>query len=204
MSNCTRHISGGTHVRVGIGQDLPVEPGQPTTIDLSRPVLDVGVTGRSCQYIAGGAVIVGGVEVACTPVTYRSETRITMTTTRDSPFFHYQLLSGVLCLLNVGLHGRSREIAGSVCVNRYNVQSIAGQPIGLHGLSQPGLSAGQDKDLRGMSSLEILRSHGATHAAVVSELTLDRPRTVTLPAADGSPFTARTSSHKPTIADDPQ
>ena len=142
MSNCAGHISGGTHVRVGIGQDLPVEPGQPSTVDLSRPVLDVGVTGRGCQYIAGGAVVVGGVEVACTPVTYRSETRISISTTRNSPFFHYQLLSRVLCLLDVWLHGRGREIAGSVGVDRYNVQSVAGQPIGLHGLSQPGLSAG--------------------------------------------------------------
>lgn len=72
---------------------------------------------------------------------------VATTMAQKSPFFHYQLLSRVLRLFDVWLQCRGSEIPGAVGVNRYDIQSIAGQPIRLDGLGQPGLSASQDKNL---------------------------------------------------------
>ena len=82
------------------------------------------------------------------PCHIRGKTEVPTATASDSPFLHYQLLSGVLRLLNVRLHSGSGEIAGAVGMDRNNIQGVAGQPIWLDRFGQPGLSTGQDKDLQ--------------------------------------------------------
>ena len=60
-------------MRVSVGKDLPVEPGKTSSSDLTRPSLDVVVTSRSGESSAGGAVVILGIEVACTPCLRRYE-----------------------------------------------------------------------------------------------------------------------------------
>ena len=69
MSITTTHgRASTTYVRIGVGDDRPVEPREPGAGDLARPVLDVRVAGRGRQLAAVGAVVVRRVEVARAPV----------------------------------------------------------------------------------------------------------------------------------------
>ena len=52
---------------VRVGNDLPVEPGEASTGDLGREVLDVRVARRGVEHAARRAVVVLRVEVARAP-----------------------------------------------------------------------------------------------------------------------------------------
>ena len=60
-------------MRVGVGEDLPVEPWKTGSSDLTRPSLDVVVASCSGESSAGGAVVILCIEVACAPCLRRYE-----------------------------------------------------------------------------------------------------------------------------------
>jgi len=120
-------------VWISIRKDLPVHPRNTSCGDAIGPILNILVAGVGVEDTAGWAIVVLGVEVACTPL------------------LEDQLLAGVQSPLNVWFDSVGREVAYAVGVDCDNVEGSTVEPAIFHGFIHPALSSGGDKDLEWQS-----------------------------------------------------